>query len=123
MDGWYIDDISVASTVGVDEESKILPRGISLEQNFPNPFNPVTNFGFYIPPSEWGHRGMFVTLKVFDVLGREVATLVNEEKQTGKYSVQWDAQGIPSGVYFYQLEVDERDENHAVQRKKLIILR
>ncbi|MBI5216122.1 MAG: choice-of-anchor B family protein [Ignavibacteriae bacterium] len=117
MDGWYIDDITVASTVGVEEESINTPAGISLEQNFPNPFNPTTNFGFRI--SDFG----FVTLKVFDVLGREAVVLLNEEKSPGKYSVQWDAQGVPSGVYFYQLEVNERDGTHAVQRKKLIILR
>ncbi len=117
MDGWYIDDISIASTVGVEEESNFLPRGISLEQNYPNPFNPSTVIRYSLSVTS------NVMLKIFDVLGREIATLVNEEKTAGEYTVQWDAETVPSGVYFYQLEVDERDGTHAVQRKKLIILR
>ncbi|MBI3195737.1 MAG: choice-of-anchor B family protein, partial [Ignavibacteriae bacterium] len=116
-DGWYIDDISVGSTVGVETESIYFPSDISLKQNYPNPFNPITNFRFRI--AKFG----LVTLKIFDVLGREMATLVNEEKPGGEYTVQWDAQGIASGMYFYQLEVNTRDGNHEVQRKKLIILR
>jgi hypothetical protein len=69
----------------------------ALHQNYPNPFNPTTDFGYRI--ADFG----FVSLKVYDVLGREVATLVNEVKQPGAYSVRWNASGYPSGVYLYRL--------------------
>ena len=68
-----------------------------LDQNYPNPFNPATNFEFRI--SDFG----FVSLKVFDVLGREVETLVNEVVGPGVHTVRWNASGSPSGVYLYQL--------------------
>jgi hypothetical protein len=76
-----------------------VPLSYALAQNYPNPFNPITNFGFRI--SDFG----FVSLKVFDVLGREVATLVNENKNPGRYAVSWDASEVGSGVYFYRLTV------------------
>ncbi|HXF99330.1 MAG TPA: T9SS type A sorting domain-containing protein, partial [Bacteroidota bacterium] len=69
-----------------------------LMQNYPNPFNPSTRILFTI------HRMVSVRLRVYDVLGREVATLVNEVKSPGTYDVQWDASGQPSGIYFYKLE-------------------
>lgn len=69
-----------------------------LMQNYPNPFNPATRITFTI------HRMGSVRLSVYDVLGREVATLVNEVKSPGTYDVQWDASGQPSGIYFYKLE-------------------
>lgn len=68
-----------------------------LSQNFPNPFNPTTSFKFEVPSFE------FVSLKVLDVLGREVATLVDEYRQPGVYLARWDATGFPSGVYFYRI--------------------
>jgi hypothetical protein len=74
-----------------------VPTQIQLYQNYPNPFNPTTNIEFRI-----GKYGI-VTLKIFDVLGREVATLVNEPRPEGVYTVRWDASLLPSGVYFYRL--------------------
>ena len=74
-----------------------IPTQFSLEQNYPNPFNPTTNFEFRIADFA------FVSLKIFDVLGRDVATLVNDERQAGIYRVTWDASKLPSGVYFYRL--------------------
>ena len=73
------------------------PATFRLEQNYPNPFNPTTNVSFVI-----GHS-TFVSVKVFDVLGREVGTLVNEVKAPGSYSVQFDASNLASGIYFYRL--------------------
>jgi hypothetical protein len=93
-------------------EVAALPRTFSLEQNYPNPFNPVTTVEFRIQSSE------FVILKVFDLLGREVATLVNEVKQPGTYIVQWDATGMASGVYFYRLGAPG-----FIQTRKLLLLR
>jgi hypothetical protein len=81
------------------KESEMVPSQFSLSQNFPNPFNPSTNFEFRIANFGWA------TLKVFDVLGREVATLVNEVRPAGVYTIRWDASSIPSGVYFYRIQV------------------
>ena len=75
-----------------------VPLSFSLEQNYPNPFNPVTHLGFGI--SKLG----FVSLKIYDVLGKEVKTLVNEIKPAGYYDVVFDASGLGSGIYFYKLE-------------------
>jgi hypothetical protein len=69
-----------------------------LKQNYPNPFNPITIISYQIP------QPGFVSLKVFDVIGNEVATLVNEEKSTGKYEINFDGTKLTSGVYFYNLQ-------------------
>jgi len=90
---------SVNPTTDIVNEVDNFPSTFSLTQNFPNPFNPVTTITYDIPQTE------FVTLKVFDILGREVATLVNEEKPAGSYEVQFTANGLTSGIYFYQLKV------------------
>lgn len=90
--------------VGVDASSLSIPDRYSLEQNFPNPFNPATHFRFSIAPSAGGHGQDFVTLKVYDLLGREVAVLVNEKKGPGIYDVEWNASGFASGVFFVRLE-------------------
>jgi hypothetical protein len=79
-----------------------VPQEFSLQQNYPNPFNPVTHFRFRVGEFPTGGGG-FVTLKVYDVLGREVATLLSEVKQPGVYQVSWDARNIPSGIYTYRL--------------------
>ncbi len=78
-------------------EGRSLPLEFALLQNYPNPFNPLTNFELRIANRE------LIMLKIYDVLGREIATLLNEEKDAGEYSVQWDASNVPSGVYFYKL--------------------
>jgi photosystem II stability/assembly factor-like uncharacterized protein len=95
------------------------PAFYRLEQNYPNPFNPTTEIRFRISEvrgqkSENSH----VTLKVYDVLGREVATLVNEEMKPGSYETTWDASGFASGVYFYRLTA-----GNYVETKKLVLLR
>ncbi|MCK7520236.1 MAG: T9SS type A sorting domain-containing protein [Ignavibacteriales bacterium] len=71
-----------------------------LNQNYPNPFNPTTTISFTIPATS------NVSLKVFNILGKEVATLVNETKSAGNYSINFNASGLSSGVYFYQLTTD-----------------
>jgi hypothetical protein len=81
----------------VENISGVTPSNYSLEQNYPNPFNPSTTINFTIPNSE------FVTLKVFNILGSEVATLVNENLSAGAYRFNFDAQGLASGIYLYEL--------------------
>lgn len=104
------------------------PIKFGLEQNYPNPFNPTTKIKYTIPvnpPSSpftkggnGNSRGGFVTLIVYDVLGNEVATLVDEYKPAGRYEVEFNAASLPSGVYFYQLKAGEY-----IQTKKMILLR
>ncbi|MCX6142867.1 MAG: T9SS type A sorting domain-containing protein [Ignavibacteriales bacterium] len=89
--------VGIVKKTDVDDVVANIPTQFSLEQNYPNPFNPTTNFEFRIAAAG------FVSLKIFDVLGREVAALVNEERQAGTYRVTWDASKLPSGVYFYRL--------------------
>ncbi len=81
------------------EDVNVLPLSFELEQNYPNPFNPATNIKFRIAESG------FVILKVYDVLGNEVATLVNEEKPAGEYKVVFSGNDLPSGIYYYRLQV------------------
>jgi hypothetical protein len=85
-----------AATVGVDGSTG-MPLSGALEQNHPNPFNPMTNVDYRLS------IGGAVRLSIFDLLGREIAVLVNEEKPPGSYTVTWDATGFSSGVYFYTL--------------------
>ncbi len=107
-------------------EIEFTPMQFSLEQNYPNPFNPSTKIKFTIPqansPLLGGARGGFVTLKVYDVLGNKVATLVDEYKPAGSYEVEFQSTvgslQLASGVYYYQLRVGE-----FVKTKKMILLR
>lgn len=82
----------------------VLPSAYALQQNYPNPFNPVTRIGYDLP------EGGRVTLKVFDLLGREVATLVDGDQEAGRKSVTWNAAGAGSGVYFYRLTAGSYSE-------------
>jgi hypothetical protein len=95
-----------------DTEERNTPTRFSLSQNYPNPFNPSTTVTFTLPAKS------FVTLKVFDSLGREVSKLVSEEMLPGTYSRQWNAEGLPSGAYFYRLEAGSY-----LETKKLIVIR
>jgi hypothetical protein len=97
-----------------------VPEKFALEQNYPNPFNPSTTIRFQIPAEVGAQRSQvgLVTLKVYDVLGREVATLVNEEMKPGSYEVTWDATEFASGVYLYRLQAGS-----FVETKKLVLLR
>ena len=99
----YLSDITNNSSAAV---------GFYLIQNYPNPFNPVTNLEFGIP--DLG----FVSLKVYDVLGKVVRTLVNENKPAGYYKVEFDGSDLPSGIYFYKLEAGE-----FVETKRMILLK
>ena len=110
---WY-DGVSYAAvnTVVSAVETGELPTEFGLSQNYPNPFNPTTNFEFRV--SSLG----FVTLKVYDILGREVATLVNDVRPPGVYTVRWDASGHSSGVYVYRLRA-----GNFVSAKKMVLMK
>ncbi len=93
-------------------EVEIIPSKFALYQNYPNPFNPSTKIKYQIPEVS------FVTLKVYDVLGKEVAALVNEEKQAGNYEVEFNAINLPSGIYFYRLQT-----GNFVATKKMVLMK
>ena len=103
----YLEDYST----GIIEEESALPIHYSLEQNFPNPFNPTTHIRYSIANTTK------VTLKVFDVLGREIQILVNEDKSIGQYTVTFDGKDLPSGIYFYNLQAGSFSET-----KKFVLM-
>jgi hypothetical protein len=115
----------IFETTGV-RSSSISLQQFSLEANYPNPFNPSTIIKFTIPtypqspPYQGGKtkQGWFVQLKVYDVLGNEVATLVNEEKPAGSYEVEFDSDGLTSGIYFYQLR-----GGIYIETKKMVLMK
>jgi hypothetical protein len=84
--------------VGISNDGLSVPTRYGLTQNYPNPFNPSTTISFQLSALS------IVNLKVFDLLGREVAVLVDETRQPGSYTVQWNASTMPSGIYFYRLQ-------------------
>jgi Secretion system C-terminal sorting domain len=96
----------------INFEGNQTPNTYSLSQNFPNPMNPSTTIKYQIPQS--GN----VSLKVFDILGAEVATLVNEVQNEGRYEVNFDGSNLASGVYIYRLQV-----NDFVDSKKMILMK
>ncbi|MDH3268949.1 MAG: FG-GAP-like repeat-containing protein [Ignavibacteria bacterium] len=103
---------------------QVFPEKFSLYQNFPNPFNPSTKIRFTIPrnviatPLERGKQSQFVTLKIYDVLGNEITTLVDEEKKPGEYEVEFLGRDFPSGIYFYRLQAGS-----FVEIKKMVLLK
>ncbi|MBI5021983.1 MAG: T9SS type A sorting domain-containing protein [Ignavibacteriales bacterium] len=98
----------VGVNAGVTDES----RRFGLSQNYPNPFNPLTVIRYQLPISGW------VTMKVYDVIGRDVVTLVNEFKKIGSYEVKYDGTKLPAGVYFYRLI-----SGNYSKTKKLVLLK
>ncbi len=105
--------------IGIKPISNEVPNSFSLSQNYPNPFNPVTKIKFDTPPqpSPKG-RGQWVRLLIYDALGREIATLVNEQLKPGSYEVEFDGSNYPSGVYFYKMLAGDYAET-----KKMILLK
>jgi len=104
----YVSD----NATGVEKVIELTPSSYALDQNYPNPFNPATTIKFSLP------KKSFVTLKVFDILGKEVQTLVQEERAGGNYEVTFDATKLTSGVYFYTLQTD-----NFLATKKLVLLK
>jgi hypothetical protein len=98
-------DTCLNNPVSVNNITTEIPREYNLSQNYPNPFNPVTMIKFALP------KASFVTLKVYDMLGREVSVLVNGQKSAGQYIVDFDASSLTSGVYFYTLKAGTYTES------------
>ena len=106
--------------VGLISDPFEIASDYSLSQNYPNPFNPSTKIKFAIPnfPLTKGDRGMSIRLTIYDLLGREVTTLVNEQLKPGTYEVEWDGTNYPSGVYFYKLTSDFFNET-----KRMVLIK
>ncbi len=108
-----------ATVTSVPGDGNKTPDRFYLSQNYPNPFNPTTKIKYQIPAVISSEaRNLFVTFKVYDILGKEVATLVNEEKSAGKYEVEFNSSGLTSGIYFYSLKAGSYYET-----KKMILLK
>ncbi len=113
IENYLADKYNISITTGIeDPQEEIIPEQFTLSQNYPNPFNPSTTIRFQVPNSS------FVNLKVYDVLGNEVATLVNEEKASGSYQVNFNAKGLSSGIYFYTINAGS-----FVETNKMLLLK
>ena len=119
-DGTIDDTLTLFNQVtGLQNQGSLQPNEFRLEQNYPNPFNPNTKIKYTIPNvSQSGVEGSRVQLKVYDVLGNEVATLVNESKPAGTYEIEFNASNLSSGVYFYKLQAGS-----FVETRKMILLK
>ncbi|MBK8552610.1 MAG: T9SS type A sorting domain-containing protein [Ignavibacteria bacterium] len=104
---WIYPEAAIQSTNGENENAV----RFNLFQNYPNPFNPNTVIQYSVI------ENLFVTLKVYDILGNEILTLVNEKRPAGNHSVEWDASGYPSGVYYYKIQ----SGNFISTRKMLLV--
>jgi hypothetical protein len=108
----YIDDIQAGGFTGVENPLSLIPDKYELAQNYPNPFNPSTKISFSLP------KQGFVTLKIYDVVGKEVAKIVNEVKNAGSYTVEFNASTLASGVYFYRIEAAD-----FVETKRMMLIK
>jgi hypothetical protein len=106
---FWIKEFSITDLEDLDH---LLPQVFTLEQNFPNPFNPSTMINYQLPMTNE------VDLSIYNLLGQKVATLVSEKQQAGHHQVEWDASGFASGVYYYRIQAGE-----FVDVKKMILLR
>ncbi|MBK8551720.1 MAG: T9SS type A sorting domain-containing protein [Ignavibacteria bacterium] len=103
----------IGKPLGINDIDNETPSDFSLAQNYPNPFNPATVISYQIPGRS------LVSLKIFDVLGSEIAEPVNENQSAGKYEVKWNAEGLSGGIYFYSLYIDGK----LYQTQKMILLK
>ncbi len=114
----------LSSTTNINLERKNIPAAFSLQQNFPNPFNPGTVINFSVPAVLSNGNGSLVQLKIYDVLGNEIASLINEVKLPGNYSAEFNAAGLSSGVYFYRITIFSNSESRIFsQTKKMVLIK
>ncbi len=109
---FIIDNWMVTTPTDVEEDDKIVPENFALLQNYPNPFNPSTKITYNIP------QRSNVSLKIYDVLGKEIITLVNERKEAGTYNIQFDASKLSSGVYIYSIQAGD-----FLESRKMILMK
>jgi parallel beta-helix repeat protein len=95
----------------------VIPKKFSLSQNYPNPFNPATNISYNLPKSAK------VVIKVYDIIGRVVKELVNEDREAGSYTVSFDGTNLASGIYFYKIEANQSDGKKFVDTKKMVLIK
>jgi len=107
---WY--QVSRELNVELEQDNLNVPKEFQLQQNYPNPFNPTTTIEFALP------KQSSVTLKLFDILGREVATLVDAELESGVHKINFDGQDLASGIYFYRIHAEG-----FLKTKKLMLLK
>ena len=107
--------VDSVSTIGISTISNEVPENYSLSQNYPNPFNPVTNIKFDLPQSG------FVTLKVYNLLGEEVSTLVNQDLAVGTYKVDFDGTNLASGTYLYKLNITNNNSTFSDVKKMILV--
>jgi Secretion system C-terminal sorting domain len=107
-----VDSFKTSIATGIEDLTNTIPSVYKIYQNYPNPFNPTTTIKYSVPNSS------FVTIKVYDILGRMVKSLVNEQKVAGNYSVQFNGSNFASGIYFYRMQAGD-----FVQTKKLILMK
>jgi len=115
---WIDQGAKPSAATAVAHPASEIPKAYSLSQNYPNPFNPVTHIGFFIPSVQ------YVTLTIYDVIGRRVASLVNNVLQPGAYTIEWNGAEEPSGLYFYQLRATDpsnASKEIFTSTKKLIV--
>jgi len=106
---WRIGYATDSTLVSINSEHpNLTPNSYRLDQNYPNPFNPSTVISYQIPLTG------FVTLKVYDVLGNEIATLINEEQNAGSHSIDFNAAQLSSGIYFYRLDTEKFSETKSM---------
>lgn len=117
-DDFYVVKLKELAT-GIDD-NEVEPHVFTLNQNYPNPFNPTTIINYTVPNvvDAFNASATKISLKVYDVLGNEIITLVNEQKPPGNYSIEFDANNLTSGIYFYKLSVGEFSET-----KKMVLIR
>ena len=105
-------------TVAKKENNSNISSGYLLKQNYPNPFNSITIIQFTIPPVET-HRNASLQLNVYDITGKEIATLVDNINTSSSYEVKWNASGYPSGIYFYQLQYN----SDIIATRKILLMK
>ena len=108
---WEIELYGPAGVTGINNETEI-PNSYTLSQNYPNPFNPTTTISYKLP------ERMYVSLKIYDIIGNEVDELVNESQNSGNYSINFNASNLSSGVYFYRIQAGE-----FVYTRKMLLLK
>jgi hypothetical protein len=102
--------------VGINPKTSNVPENFALEQNYPNPFNPVTNINYSLPIESK------VSIKIFDITGKEIKEIANDLQMAGNYSVQFNASDLSSGTYFYKITA-EGERNKFVTTKKMILVK